>query len=434
MRTLSTLLALAAATLSIAANDKPDFIARQAYASDAQGNAISVSLNDSYYVSTEMDVIGQVTQAYTIRIDTPFTKLVTSPLTFGIGAPGHYRITWGPIPAVTSRNYKVTATIVSSKLTKEITSKNNQASFTFQPVAPSNGTQYSDPKVLRSNMRLWVQFDQAPTSSEIWLPKLESQSFQLALQESNSNLSENVTDEQNAFWAQAVQNPSNEIELQQNWVSQAMRQTSNIEILRTAPYSVPAFLPAEVSQWLQPELWADSANRTIISAAKSFTKKTTNPYDAAEAIYKNVIARTTYFHTAGNNADAVNIYRNRKGDCGGMSNLFVALCRASKIPARTVVGMRTGTNNWHVWAEFYLEGHGWIAVDPSDSDALDPAGKMAHYFGNVPDLNQRVATGFGLDRSWNNRTLPILQSPSAFWSGDIGSSQAELTSSVQLAP
>ena len=47
------------------------------------------------------------------------------------------------------------------------------------------------------------------------------------------------------------------------------------------------------------------------------------------------------------------------GDCGNLATVFINLLRSKKIPSRYV--MTFG----HVWAEFYLEGYGWIPVDPT---------------------------------------------------------------------
>ena len=69
------------------------------------------------------------------------------------------------------------------------------------------------------------------------------------------------------------------------------------------------------------------------------------------------------------------------GKCADLNALFVALARAERIPARDVYGIRVAdsalgykslgksgdiTKAQHCRAEFYLEGHGWVPVDPAD--------------------------------------------------------------------
>jgi transglutaminase-like putative cysteine protease len=73
--------------------------------------------------------------------------------------------------------------------------------------------------------------------------------------------------------------------------------------------------------------------------------------------------------------------QNLGGKCADLNALFVGLCRAAGIPARDVYGVRLATSErgfkslgkggditkaQHCRAEFYLEGHGWIPVDPGD--------------------------------------------------------------------
>ena len=73
--------------------------------------------------------------------------------------------------------------------------------------------------------------------------------------------------------------------------------------------------------------------------------------------------------------------QNLGGKCADLNAMFVGLCRAVKIPARDVYGVRVATSQLgfkslgksgditkaqHCRAEFYLEGHGWVPVDPGD--------------------------------------------------------------------
>jgi len=61
------------------------------------------------------------------------------------------------------------------------------------------------------------------------------------------------------------------------------------------------------------------------------------------------------------------------GKCTDISSVFIALCRASGIPAREIFGIRLGkkaqediTGYQHCWAEFFLPGYGWVPADPAD--------------------------------------------------------------------
>ncbi|MCB0587858.1 MAG: transglutaminase domain-containing protein, partial [Phaeodactylibacter sp.] len=58
--------------------------------------------------------------------------------------------------------------------------------------------------------------------------------------------------------------------------------------------------------------------------------------------------------------------QNRRGDCGMKALLFITLCRYNGIPAKWQSGwfLYPDNMNLHDWTELYLEGFGWIPVDP----------------------------------------------------------------------
>jgi transglutaminase-like putative cysteine protease len=65
---------------------------------------------------------------------------------------------------------------------------------------------------------------------------------------------------------------------------------------------------------------------------------------------------------------ALGALRKRQGVCCEYSDLFVALCRAKKIPARVREGYLTtpvkqGDTPQHAWSEVYLKKRGWVPFD-----------------------------------------------------------------------
>ena len=119
----------------------------------------------------------------------------------------------------------------------------------------------------------------------------------------------------------------------------------------------------------------------IVETAKELVGDEANAYAAAHSIYDWVIDHMTY-QLVGGLKGAKFAYENGYGECGDYSALFVALCRAGGIPARPVIGRwATSTaGDWHVWAEFYLPGYGWIPVDPTIADST---GKLLDNFGHL---------------------------------------------------
>ncbi len=54
----------------------------------------------------------------------------------------------------------------------------------------------------------------------------------------------------------------------------------------------------------------------------------------------------------------------RKGTCSECANLFIALMRYKGIPAAYITGYGFKYGMYHAWAEVYLDGPGWVSVDP----------------------------------------------------------------------
>lgn len=100
----------------------------------------------------------------------------------------------------------------------------------------------------------------------------------------------------------------------------------------------------------------------------------TNPYLAARRIYDYIVNHVDYsfmphyiFQPRTSTSESVYVHDNQRGDCGGQSLYFSAMCRSLGIPARTTGGWQLFENEFgsHFWAEFYLPNYGWIPVDTS---------------------------------------------------------------------
>jgi len=122
----------------------------------------------------------------------------------------------------------------------------------------------------------------------------------------------------------------------------------------------------------------------IAAEAKRVAAGEKNPYRIAEKLYHHVVNNIKYsFLPHGTmwilkKPESVTVYENRYGDCGAQSMFFAALCRSMGIPARSTGGRQLvpGWSGSHFWAEFYLEGYGWLPVDTSIADAADWTGSI----------------------------------------------------------
>ncbi len=124
------------------------------------------------------------------------------------------------------------------------------------------------------------------------------------------------------------------------------------------------------------------------------TKDAATPVEKAWRIYEFITTRVDYsFMRDYFQINHLGEYCavNLRGDCGLQALLFINLCRIAGIPARWQSGMAvepsyTGS---HDWAQFYLEGWGWLFADCSyGGSAYRYGSKLRHqfYFGNIDPM------------------------------------------------
>ncbi|MBI2823728.1 MAG: transglutaminase domain-containing protein [Planctomycetia bacterium] len=125
----------------------------------------------------------------------------------------------------------------------------------------------------------------------------------------------------------------------------------------TSGFVIPKKLDRKVRPYLAASPKIESRNPKIRNLAKEITADHEGAWEKAEAIYDWVREHVKY--QDGPLKGALAALNDGTGDCEELTSLFIALCRASGIPARTV---------WvpgHCYPEFYLEddmGHGhWFA-------------------------------------------------------------------------
>lgn len=97
--------------------------------------------------------------------------------------------------------------------------------------------------------------------------------------------------------------------------------------------------------------------------------------DKARGIYEAVIRQVRYDKSipGWGRGDTRRVCLLGVGNCTDFHSLFISMARASHIPARFNIGVvmpqgDSGTlAGYHCWAEFYLEGRGWVPVDASEA-------------------------------------------------------------------
>ena len=175
-------------------------------------------------------------------------------------------------------------------------------------------------------------------------------------------------------------------------------------------------LPEEVKKYLEPSKNLPLNDQVKAKAMEVIEGKTTD-LEKARAIYDWVIAnmnRNEDVKGCGEGDVCALLDTTMSGKCTDINSMFVALCRASGIPAREHFGIRINaediTKNQHCWAEFYLKGTGWVSADPADvlkavlknnwtKEQEETKEKQEYYWGNLDA--ERIILSDGRDLKLN---------------------------------
>ncbi|MCA9224262.1 MAG: hypothetical protein KDA47_01560 [Planctomycetales bacterium] len=144
----------------------------------------------------------------------------------------------------------------------------------------------------------------------------------------------------------------------------------------TAQFVSPQRPPRDVLKLTGPSPYIESRHAQIVKLAKELAneaeQKNLDAWQTVELYYDWVREHVEYQN--GSLKGALAALRDGNGDCEELTSLFIAICRANKVPARTV---------WipgHCYPEFYLEdtngaGH-WFPCQAAGTRAF---GEMPEY-------------------------------------------------------
>jgi transglutaminase-like putative cysteine protease len=116
--------------------------------------------------------------------------------------------------------------------------------------------------------------------------------------------------------------------------------------------------------------------------------------DLARRVFQAIRKGTRYEYRDVMERHASRTCRAGKTDCGGMAILFTAAVRANDIPARVLAGRwaesakvgdkigGSAYSQYHVKAEFFARGAGWVPVDLSSAVLHDKTEKGLQFFGH----------------------------------------------------
>jgi hypothetical protein len=147
-----------------------------------------------------------------------------------------------------------------------------------------------------------------------------------------------------------------------------------------------------------------SNDHQIRTTVNSITGREQNPYVKARMLYDWVLANIQIVESMPPSANPVAALNQRQADPYIAALLYTAMLRAAGVPCIPIAGVlidQNGQTTRHYWTEFWINGFGWLPVDPAMG-----TGKLAiqenepnerdfanFYFGNMD--NQRIAFSRG---------------------------------------
>ena len=167
-------------------------------------------------------------------------------------------------------------------------------------------------------------------------------------------------------------------------------------------------------KWIRPDLVPRTTARVIGNLRDDWSK--------SRAVYDYILELLSWDENPPSRA-IPDYISTAAADSEGYSYLFVSMARAAKIPARPVGGiivLNDGTTRSWWWAEVWMEGVGWIPIDPALGDGGDNIvlpgvdGEAAdYYFGGLE--GRHIAFSRGVLPSGPLQPEPELRIPDGIY-------------------
>ena len=178
-------------------------------------------------------------------------------------------------------------------------------------------------------------------------------------------------------------------------------------------FAIPQKRSRDLQKYLLPSPYIESKDPKFTQLSPQILIRQEQAWGQTEEIYKFVRENVKY-QFAEEIRPAIDALNDRQGDCEELSSIFIALCRASKIPARAV---------WvpgHCYPEFYLtdelgRGH-WFPCQ---------AAGEAHEFGRMSEERPILQKG-------DNFRVPGEKEPQRYVKQTLSATNAEAPPEVKF--
>ncbi len=167
------------------------------------------------------------------------------------------------------------------------------------------------------------------------------------------------------------------------------------------PKSVKGEIPAEIKKSYLADGDMLKINDASIQEARRWVTRDGKETDLYERLQRAYAYATDhiYYARGGGWPDAPTALRRGTGTCSPISFVFVAICRASGIPARFQAGTRfrgsPRDEEFHRWCEVFMPGYGWVPADPSGCGKNPTPAHRVQFLGHVPNIDLIMTLGGG---------------------------------------
>jgi transglutaminase-like putative cysteine protease len=253
-----------------------------------------------------------------------------------------------------------------------------------------------------------VEEAKAPNSLYLWLPRPASSSSQRNVRLLSRNVEPFIENYRGTslFQMQDLQSGAN-ASVDLSYLVEVYAVETDVRSASTASggRASPVMTAYTAASALIP-----SEDPRVRELAASVTGREQNPYLKARRIYDYLLNEMTIqWPTAQSDPPTAAIPKTmastieeKRADPYMAALLFCALARAAGVPAIPVSGVlmdRNRIGSSHYWAEFWIDGLGWIPVDPALGGGAAPpffvlrSDRVNYYFGSLD--NQRVSFSRG---------------------------------------
>jgi len=193
----------------------------------------------------------------------------------------------------------------------------------------------------------------------------------------------------------------------------ARRDEYRVELPSTGPALSSSHFSPTIARYLKPDRLVP-INGVIADLSREQTEGISDPLRRARNIYDYVIRTMHYDHagTGWGQGDAIFACTAHHGNCTDFHSLFIGMARAAGIPARFEIGFpipigqhQGDISGYHCWAEFYIQGIGWVPIDASE--AWQTPSKHDYFFGSLDSNRVRFSGGRDLVLSPRQSGPPI---------------------------